>query len=67
MARPRSRVRPLETPGNRRPREMTVGSRQRLSQDPAYTPSLAHFSFAILLSQVLRAMVNVMDRLDRER
>ena len=43
MARPRSRVRPLETPGNRRPREMTVGSRQRLPQDPAYRPSLALF------------------------
>jgi hypothetical protein len=39
---------PLETPGNRRPREMTVtSSRQRLAgQDPAYRPSLALFFFS---------------------
>ncbi len=44
MARPRSRVRPLEAPGNRRPREMIVvsSSGDRLGeQNPAYRPSLA--------------------------
>src|SRR5207249_10387737 len=39
-----SRVRPLETPGNRRPREMTVTLGHTLGgQDPAYRSSLARF------------------------
>ena len=41
MARPRSRVRPLEASGNRRPREMTVAPDG--AQNPAYSPSLARF------------------------
>jgi hypothetical protein len=50
VARPRSRVRPLETPGNWRPREMTAASSagDRLGeQNPAYRPSLALFSFQL--------------------
>jgi hypothetical protein len=46
VARPRSRVRPLEAPGNRRTREMAVvsSSGDRLGeQNPAYRPSLAFF------------------------
>ena len=39
MARPGSRVRPLETPGNRRPREMIVAPLNRGEQNPAYRPS----------------------------
>ena len=46
MARPGSRVRPLETPGNRRPREMIVASLNREEQNPAYRPS----STRVLLS-----------------
>ena len=36
MARPGSRVRPLETPGNRRPREMIVAPLNSGEQNPAY-------------------------------
>ena len=39
MARPGSRVRPLETPGNRRPREMIVAPLHGGAQNPAYRPS----------------------------
>jgi hypothetical protein len=39
VARPCSRVRPLETPGNRRPREMIVAPLHRGGQNPAYRPS----------------------------
>jgi len=44
VARPGSRVRPLETPGNRRPREMIVAPSNRGEQNPAYRPSPTRFS-----------------------
>ena len=59
MARPRSRVRPLEASGNRRPREMTVARASPLgAQNPAYRPSLALFvvpGYFALAAQSVRA------------
>lgn len=50
MARPRSRVRPLETPGNRRPREMTVALGQLAR---GTEPGLQAFSGALLFFRAL--------------
>ena len=47
MARPRSRVRPLETSGNRRPREMTVAPQGDTE------PGLQAFSGAFLIRRAL--------------
>jgi hypothetical protein len=52
VARPGSRVRPLETPGNRRPREMIVAPFNRGEQNPAYRLSSARvFSFRSLTNR----------------
>jgi hypothetical protein len=60
VARPRSRVRPLEASGNRRPREMTVAPHG--AQNPAYSPSLARF---LTLPPFPRRLSEISRRRDR--